>query len=81
MTELGERFLLALADQGYGLVITEEDVIILGSDRKTRHHIPVELFEEPELDLLLRVAIVAFGLTDPGFVWGGEAGGREPGRN
>lgn len=82
MTELGERFLLALADQGYGLVITVEDVIVLSSDRRTRHHIPVVLFDEPELELLLRVAIVAFAATDGQFHWSWpESGEGAPGRS
>lgn len=82
MTELGEQFISALADQGYGVVVTDEDVIVLTSDRRGRHHIPVTIFHEPELEILLRLAIVAFAALDGEFIWPWPpTGGARPGMN
>lgn len=84
MTELGERFLAALADQGYGIVFDENDLIILSADMVRRHHVPVVILEEPELELLLKMAILGFSDWDGRFYLGwlteGE-GGHKPGRN
>ncbi|MHA6626930.1 hypothetical protein ACU61A_15955 [Pseudonocardia sichuanensis] len=82
MTELGERFLLALRDQGYGVIITDEDVVIVSEDRKRLHHVPRPLFEDDPLsDALLRLAILGFIAGEPEFVWTWPGQGGTAGRN
>ncbi len=80
MTELGEQFLLALAEQGYGIVVTDEDVIVLSPDRSRTHFMPVEMFREPALEPILALAIASFVALEP-FNWFLGEGGGEPGRN
>lgn len=76
MTELGDKFLLALADQGYGIVFTGEDLTILEASHRDRHHIPVILLDEPRYEFLLVAAIEAFAQFDGRFdtrpVFGGK---------
>lgn len=69
MSELGDRFLLALADQGYGLVATSEDMIILMSDHVSRFAVPQVILEDEPLEPLLRLAIASFAVTDGRFIW------------
>jgi hypothetical protein len=78
MTELGEKFLAALADQGYGFVFTDEDLVILGANHRSRHHVPVIILEQPVYEFLLVAAIRGFAELDGRFntdrVFGGGAG-------
>lgn len=67
MTKLADKFLLALADQGYGFTFTGEDLRILGANHRGRHHVPLELLEEPLFEVLLIGAIVAFAVQDGRF--------------
>ncbi len=67
MTELGDKFLLALADQGYGIVVTDEDLIILEASHRERHHVPVILLDNPQYEFLLVAAIEAFAQLDGRF--------------
>lgn len=69
MSDLGDQFLLALADQGYGLVVTTEDVIILLSDQQSRFHLPRVVLDEEDLEPLLRLSIASFAAVDERFVW------------
>lgn len=73
MSELGDQFLLTLADQGYGLAVTTEDVIILMSNRRDRWAVPKDLLEEPTLEPMLRLAIANFAAVDGRFVWPPES--------
>jgi len=80
VTELGEQFILALADQGWGVIPTDEDVVVLSPDRRYRFHIPGVLFEDPGLELLLEVVIGGF-ILDFGFRWPYGDHGESPGMN
>ena len=82
MTGLGERLIAALVDQGYAVVVTDEDVVVLLSDKRQRHHIPRVLLDDPALEVFLQVAIAAIEVKDPRFIWPWPPqGGPRPGLN
>lgn len=62
MTDLGEQVLVALADQGYGLAITEEEVTILTPDRRRLHRIPTAWFERNARHHLESLILLVVGL-------------------
>jgi hypothetical protein len=67
VTELGEKFLAALVDQGYGFVFTDEDLRILGANHRSQHHVPVVILEQAVYEFLLVAAIRAFAELDGRF--------------
>ncbi|GAA0897777.1 hypothetical protein [Pseudonocardia zijingensis] len=62
MTDFGEQVLVALADQGFGLTITEEEVTILTPDGRRKHRIPAAYFERNAREHLASLIVVVIGL-------------------
>ena len=71
MSELGERFIAALQEQGFGLVLASEDLVIVSPDGRTVHHLPRVVLEGDDLvsDALLRLAILGFTDVNRQFHW------------
>lgn len=44
MTDLGEQVLVALADQGFAVLVSDEEVRILSLDRRRLHVLPADPF-------------------------------------
>lgn len=74
MSELGDQFLLALADQGYGLVITTEDVRILMKSKRDIWSLPLDLVEQEWMVPILMDNIKNFIEADGEFRWPPQAG-------
>lgn len=69
MDDLGEAILVALADQGFGIVITEEDVRIWSRDRLRLYIFPEAPFNRNAYVYRLTLEVIVIGLMDrEGFV-------------
>jgi hypothetical protein len=62
VTDFGDQVLAALAEQGFGLTITEEEVTILSLDRRRIHRIPAAYFERNARVYLESLTVVVVGL-------------------
>jgi hypothetical protein len=62
VTDLGEQVLAALADQGFGLTITEEEVTILSLDRRRKHRVPTAMFQRNSRYHLETLIMLVVGL-------------------
>lgn len=79
MTELGEQLVLALRTQGFGITFEDGDMVVVSSDKRHRHHVPMELLEDPRLTFVL-AGVIGILEEDLGLRWDLDEHG-DPGLN